>query len=163
MRAFSQFAARDAAILATTIFAWSTLGSLSLNDGLAAEMAGAGLGLAAGICAWLVHEWGHLVVGTAAGAKFRVPDRLTSVYLFGFDKNQNSKSQFLLMALGGFVATAACVWFSLTALPQDWMATSVLRGLLLLQVAVIALLELPGFLVGLVAYHRLPSVDVLGD
>ncbi|MEO0881280.1 MAG: hypothetical protein AAFY34_00990 [Pseudomonadota bacterium] len=163
MRAFSQFAARDAVIVAVTIIAWLFAGQLSAGDGISAEMAGAGLGLSAGVCAWLLHEWGHLIVGTMAGAKFRVPERLASVYLFGFDKNENSKAQFLLMALGGFAATAACVWGTLTALPQDWMATSVLRGLLLLQVAVIALLELPGFILGLFAYHRLPSVNVLGD
>ncbi|MEM7007375.1 MAG: hypothetical protein AAF498_15975 [Pseudomonadota bacterium] len=163
MRAFRRFAARDAAVLAVTVSAWILLGPLSTGTTIGADMAGAGLGLAAGICGWLIHEWGHLTVGTLAGAKFRAPDRLGSVYLFGFDKNENSKVQFLLMAAGGFAATAVCVWATLTLLPQDWMATSVLRGLLLLQVAIIALLELPGFIVGLFAYGRLPSVNVLGD
>ncbi|MEM9668351.1 MAG: hypothetical protein AAF950_05450 [Pseudomonadota bacterium] len=163
MRTFGQFAARDAAILAMTVIAWVLLGPLSASEGLAADMAGAGLGLSAGICGWLVHEWGHLSVGTLAGAKFRTPERLSSVYLFGFDKDENTKAQFLLMASGGFAATGVCVWASLAALPEGWMATSVLRGLMLLQVAVIGLLELPGFLFGLVAYRRLPSVNVLGD
>ena len=163
MRAFRRFAARDAAILAVTIIAWLLAGPLSTGKGIGAEMAGAGLGLTAGICCWLLHEWGHLAAGSLAGARFRVPESLGSVYLFGFDKNENSKAQFLLMALGGFVATAACVWVTLMMLPQDWMATSVLRGLLLLQVGLIAFLELPGFVLGLFAYGRLPSVNVLGD
>jgi len=163
MRAFGRFAARDAAILAVTVIAWLLFGSLSLGDGLPAEVAAAALGLAGGVCCWLVHEWGHLTLGTLANAKFRLPDRLMSVYLFGFDKNDNSKAQFLLMAMGGFLATAGAVWFALTKLPADWMATSVLRGILMLQVAVIVVLELPGFLFGLIAYRRLPSVNVLGD
>jgi len=48
------------------------------------------------------------------------------------------------------------------ALPQDLLATKVARGLVLLEIAVTAVLEVPGLILGIVAYEKLPSVDVLG-
>ena len=163
MRAFQRFAWRDLTIVALTFAGWLLFGQASAGEGWIGDLSGATLGVAAGICAWLVHEWGHLLAGTAVGGQFRAPERLTSVYLFGFDKQANGQLQFLFMALGGFAATALVAWGVFTALPPDWMATRVVRGLVLLQVGAIVLLEVPGFVLGLLDYKRLPSIDVLGD
>ncbi len=163
MPAFGRFAARDAAILGATALGWLAFGPLSAGSGLLADIAGAGLGVAAGACAWLAHEWGHLLAGRAAGATFRAPARLANVYLFGFDKTQNSQGQFVAMALGGFAATGIAIAIVFLALPDGWMATRVVRGLVLIEAGVTLVLEVPGLLLGLVAYDRLPSVDVLKE
>ncbi len=163
MHGFGKFAVRDGVILVTTIMAWIFLAGFSAGDSLFAYFIGASLGLAGGICAWFAHEWGHVLAGKLVGAKLRVPDRLTSVYLFGFDVKQNSKFQFVIMALGGFAATALAFSFAYFVLPSALMATKVLLGLILLEITVTGLLEIPGFLVGIFAYSRMPSVDVLGE
>ncbi|MEL6324197.1 MAG: hypothetical protein AAFQ84_08210 [Pseudomonadota bacterium] len=163
MRAFRRLAIRDASIVAATIVAWLSLGHLSADHGWTADAVGAGLGVAAALVAWIAHEWGHLVFGSAVGATFRAPTKIATVYLFGFDNRQNSRTQFITMALGGFAATAIALWCVFNLLPADWMATRVVRGLVLIEALAIVVLELPGLLFGIVAYGRLPSVDVLGE
>ncbi|MEL7454033.1 MAG: hypothetical protein AAGJ50_11755 [Pseudomonadota bacterium] len=163
MQAFSRFAVRDLLIVSSTIVLWLLFGSVSAGDGLAADFVGAALGLAGGVCAWLAHEWGHLLSGRAVGATMRAPTTLKQIYLFGFDNKRNSQAQFIVMALGGFVGTALAFSFAWYGLPPDWMATRVMRGLILLEASVTVLLEVPGLLLGILAYDRLPSVDVLND
>jgi hypothetical protein len=121
------------------------------------------LGVLGGLCAWVLHEWGHVLAAKSVRSNLRVPDRLFSVYLFGFDNKQHTRGQFVVMALGGFLATGVVFAFVMLALPQDILATKVFRGLVLLEIAVTAALEVPGLLLGIIAYDKLPSVDVLGD
>lgn len=163
MATFKKFIVRDVLILAATTLAWFFFAQMSNGEGLLAYFVGATLGLSGGICAWLMHEWGHVLGGKLTGADLRAPNRLTSVYLFGFDVKQNSRLQFVTMALGGFVSTALAFAFVYFVLPGDLLATKVLLGLILLEIAVTAILEVPGFFVGIFAYSRMPSVDVLGE
>lgn len=163
MQAFKRFAVRDISILIATLIAWVTFGQLSAEEGYLADFTGASLGLAAGICAWLAHEWGHLIAGAAIGGRFRAPARFFTVYLFGFDTKSNTQIQFIVMALGGFLATALVFLFVFSVLPADWLATRIVRGLVLLEIFVTVVLEVPGLVLGIIAYDRLPSVDVLGE
>lgn len=163
MSAFRQFALRDGAIIAATVLGWFLLAGLSARQGLIGDFLGVVLGLATGLCAWVIHEWGHLLAGMAAGAQMRAPARWNSVFLFGFDVKTSSQAQFVIMALGGFAATAAMFAFVLLALPADLLAARVARGLVMLEIVVTVILEVPGLLLGIFAYSRMPSVDVLGD
>ena len=161
--AFKRFAVRDLALLLGTLAGWMAFARLSVGEGMVANATGVALGLAGGVCAWFAHEWGHVLAAWMAGSKLRAPRKLVSVYLFGFDNKAHSRAQFVTMALGGFAATAAVFAFVHLYLPQDWLATRVLHGLLLVEIAVTVALEVPGLLLGIFAYERLPSVDVLGE
>ena len=162
-QAFKTFALRDLALLATTLLGWTAFAPLSAGQGVLANFTGVTLGVAGGVCAWFAHEWGHVLAAWAAGSKLRAPNKLASVYLFGFDNKTHSRGQFVTMSLGGFVATAGVYALIHFYLPQDWLATRVVHGLVLLEIAVTVALEVPGLLLGIFAYSKLPSVDVLGE
>lgn len=161
MGPFSKFAIRDGLILSITFLGWISLLPLSQGAGLMAEYIGVLLGVMAAICSWVLHEWGHWLAAKAVRAKLRPTLNVRSIYLFGFEAKENSQIQFLIMALGGFIATACVLAGVLVFLPGEMLAVKVFRGLLFLQISVIVLLEIPGFIFGLVAYGRLPSVNVL--
>lgn len=163
MRDFKRFAGRDGALLAGTFLGWALFAQISAGDGLLANFVGVTLGVAGGLCAWFAHEWGHVLAAWAAGSNLRAPNKLVSVYLFGFDNKAHSRGQFVAMSLGGFAATAGVYAFIHLYLPQDWLATRVVHGLVLLEIAVTMALEVPGLLLGIFAYSKLPSVDVLGE
>ena len=163
MNAFRKFAIRDGALLAVTFIGWIAMLNSSAGDTMLAEFVAVLLGVAGGLCAWVLHEWGHWLAAQLVGANLRAANTIKSVYLFGFDNKQHSRLQFVVMALGGFAATAAVFAFILFGLPQDLLATKVLRGLVMLEILVTIVLEVPGLLLGIFAYSRLPSVDVLGE
>lgn len=162
MAAFGKFAIRDGMLLMFTVFAWLALANMSAYDGVVSETLAVFLGVLGGLCAWVLHEWGHVLAAKSVGSNLRAPTRLYSVYLFGFDNKQHSRGQFVVMALGGFIATGLVFTFVILVLPQDLLATKVARGLILLEIAVTTLLEVPGLVLGIFAYEKLPSVDVLG-
>ncbi|MEO9971014.1 MAG: hypothetical protein ABJG15_14550 [Hyphomonadaceae bacterium] len=162
-QAFKRFAVRDLALLAGTLLGWVLFAKISIGQGLLANFVGATLGVAGGLCAWFAHEWGHVLAAWAAGSKLRAPNKLVSVYLFGFDNKTHTRGQFVAMSLGGFAATAGVYALIHFYLPQDWLATRVVHGLVLLEIAVTVALEVPGLLLGIFAYSKLPSVDVLGE
>jgi len=163
MAKFQKFALRDGALILVTVLGWPTGLQFSAGTGLMPETIGVLLGVMGGLCAWVLHEWGHVLAAKAVGSNLRAPTKLFSVYLFGFDNKQHTCAQFVVMALGGFVATGLVFAFVMLVLPQDYLATKVVRGLVLLEIAVTAALEVPGLILGIVAYHKLPSVDVLGE
>ena len=163
MAAFKQFALRDGALILLTLMGWTVLLPFAEGVGLLAEALAVLLGVLGGLCAWVLHEWGHVLAAKLVRSNLRAPTKLFSVYLFGFDNKQHTRGQFVVMALGGFIATGLVFAFVMLALPQDLLATKVFRGLVLLEIAVTAALEVPGLILGIVAYDKLPSVDVLGE
>ena len=163
MAAFKQFALRDGALILLTLMGWTVLLPFAEGVGLLAETLAVLLGVLGGLCAWVLHEWGHVLAAKLVRSNLRAPTKLFSVYLFGFDNKQHTRGQFVVMALGGFIATGLVFAFVMLALPQDLLATKVFRGLVLLEIAVTAALEVPGLILGIVAYDKLPSVDVLGE
>lgn len=163
MNSFRKFAVRDGALLTLTVMGWVLLLNFSAGNTVFSEFVAVMLGVAGGMCAWVLHEWGHWVAARSVRANLRAASTIKSVYLFGFDNKRHSKLQFVVMALGGFAATAAVFAFILLGLPQDMLATKVLRSLVMLEILVTIILEVPGLLLGIFAYSRLPSVDVLGE
>jgi len=163
MSGFQKFILRDAGLLTVTALAWFALSGLSAEAGILPETLAVLLGVLAGLCAWVLHEWGHVVAAKAVGSDLRVATKLFSVYLFGFDNKTHTRAQFVVMALGGFIATGFVFAFVMLVLPPDLLATKVARGLVLLEITATVLLEVPGLLFGIFAYSKLPSVDVLGE
>lgn len=163
MADFQKFIFRDGVLIFATGLGWLLLASFSAGQGLLAETIAVLLGVLGGLCAWVLHEWGHVLAAKSVGSTLRAPTKLFSVYLFGFDNKAHTRGQFVVMALGGFLATALVFAFVMLSLPQDLLATKVFRSLVLLEIAVTVALEVPGLILGIVAYDKLPSVDVLGE
>ncbi len=141
---FRHFAIRDLAILFATIALWSL--SLQVDRSSAAH---AWLSIAAGIgaavCAYNLHEWGHLIGAHLTDSVYTPAKRLISPFLFAYDAEHNTRGQFLVMSLAGFAATAVFVVAFLLWMPQDQQAGRIaLRGALVLA-GLTAVIELPIF------------------
>ena len=145
---FRRFVSRDATILLATVIAWWW--SLTAEPG---SPLASGLSIAAGVgaavCAYNLHEWGHLVGAFATRSVFVPAKRLYSPFLFSYDAERNNRNQFLVMSLAGFVATAAFVAAFLLWMPQDQQAGRIaLRGGLVLA-ALTVIIEFPIFFTAL--------------
>lgn len=149
---FTRFLLRDLAILGFAAGFWVLFAQGSAVDTPWADFAGVLAGALLGISTHLVHEWGHLGVALAVGAKVRAAGDLRAALTFSFDARENSLAQFLWMSLGGFVATGAALWVAYALLPDGWLATRVARGAVLFITALGVFLELP--LVGIALYRR---------
>ena len=141
---FGRFALRDLTILVATVALWSL--SLVAEKGTrAASMFSIGAGLGAAICAYNLHEWGHLVGAHLTRSVYVPAKRLISPFLFSYDAERNTPQQFLVMSLAGFAATAAFVAAFLLWMPQDQQAGRIaLRGALVLA-GLTVVIELPIF------------------
>lgn len=120
--------------------------SASAGDGSALA---SGLSIAAGvgaaICAYNLHEWGHLIGAHLTRSVYTPAKRLISPFLFSYDAEHNTRGQFLVMSLAGFAATGLFVAAFLLWMPQDQQAGRIaLRGALVLA-ALTVIIELPIF------------------
>ena len=140
---FFKLAMRDAAILAVAIGLWWWLGRFSVGGSMLSDFVGFVGGLALTACAFIVHEWGHFFGGFASGSVLHSPSRLKSRFVFSFDRHQNSRGQFLIMSLGGFIATGLSIWAVYGLLPEAELATRVARGGILFLAFLGVVLELP--------------------
>ena len=141
---FRRFAIRDLTIFVATVALWSL--SLTADEGTrAASMLSIGAGLGAALCAYNLHEWGHLVGAHLTRSVYVPAKRLISPFLFSYDAERNTRQQFLAMSLAGFAATAAFVAAFLLWMPQDQQAGRIaLRGALILA-GLTVVIELPIF------------------
>jgi hypothetical protein len=157
---FLKLLARDLAVLAVTVLAWHWAAPLSAGTGAVSDLTGFVLGLLIGACAFLLHEWGHLVGAFAGGSAVQPPSSLRSPFVFTFDSRANSLRQFLVMSFAGFAATAVVVWAAYAALPSDLLATRVARGAVVFLAFLGIVLEVP-LVVYSLASRRVPPIDGL--
>ena len=141
-------AARDAALLALVWLAWGRI------DG-ASDAYQLGLAVGTVAIAFVGHEWGHWVGGRIAGARLDPSRSVLSPFLFRFARS-NSTRQFVIMSLGGFVASAVAVALLVMLLPSDTFATRVTHVLVALGVLATFVLEVPE-LVRVVRSGRFPE------
>jgi len=141
---FRSFAIRDLTILASTAGLWWL--SLSTEPGTALQSTlSISAGVGAAICAYNLHEWGHLIGAHRTHSVYTPAKRLISPFLFSYDAERNTRGQFLIMSLAGFAATALFVAAFLLWMPQDQAAGRIaLRGALVLA-GLTAIIELPIF------------------
>jgi hypothetical protein len=142
---FRRFAIRDFAILLATIASWWL--SLSAGPGTTLEsLLSISAGVGAAICAYNLHEWGHLIGAHLTHSVYVPAKRLISPFLFSYDAERNTRGQFLIMSLAGFAATAVFVVAFLSWMPQDQTAGRIaLRGALILA-GLTVIIEFPIFL-----------------
>ncbi len=141
---FRGFAIRDVTILLGTIVLWWLGLSAGPETTLAATLS-ISAGVGAAICAYNLHEWGHLVGAHLTHSVYTPARRLISPFLFAYDADHNTRRQFLIMSLAGFAATAVFVTAFLLWMPQDQQAGRIaLRGALILA-GLTVIIEFPIF------------------
>ncbi|MDJ0866519.1 MAG: hypothetical protein QNK03_10455 [Myxococcota bacterium] len=160
---FWKLALRDTVILSAVVALWIALAERSGGSGPLADLLGVALGLGVGACAFLLHEWGHLLGGLALRSDVRAPASLGSVYLFSFDSKTNSRRQFLVMSFSGFAVTAAAITFAYGVLPDALLASRVARGAIVFLTSLTVFLEVPIVIVSLLRRSALPPVEVFKD
>ena len=146
----ARFLARDVAIVAATIVAWLALAPRSAGPGFVADLSGWIVGLLLFACAYLAHEWSHYLGALAMGSRVSIGTNLASGFLFSFEAEGNRLSQFVVMSVSGFAATAAAVAFFDLGLPDEYLAARVARGGALFLALLGVVLELPLLLYGIV-------------
>lgn len=145
-----RFALRDLVIVALATSAWWGLAARSAEAGFVADLSGWIVGILLFACAYLAHEWSHYLGAVASGAAVGIGENLASGFLFSFGSEGNTLSQFVVMSLGGFVATGAAVAFFYLGLPDAYLATRVARGGVLFLALLGVTLELPLLLYALI-------------
>ena len=155
---FARLAARDLAIVGAAVLLWRLGAQFSAADGAFADFAGVVVGLLAGVCIFVLHEWGHLLGAFATGSTISAPRSLATPFLFSFDSRRNSRRQFLVMSFAGWAVTLACVWVAYALLPTGLFAARVARGVVMANALLVVVIEVP-----LVAFSlftgRVPPVE----
>ena len=159
---YAKLFARDLAVVAALVALWWLASGLSAGAGPVADLAGLVTGVALGVCALPLHEWGHFAGAVATRSEIRPALSLRKLFAFSFDSGRNSLRQFLAMTFGGWVGTAAAVGVAYAALPPELLATRVARGMVLLSVLLVVVTEIPllarAFLTG-----RIPPVETVRE
>lgn len=140
---YAKLFARDASIVAAAALLWWLVSGLSADPGAVGDLSGLVAGVALGVCALPVHEWGHFAGARLGRSVIRPATSLRALFAFSFDSKRNSRRSFLAMTLGGWVGTAAAVWIAYALLPDELLASRVARGMVLLSVLLVVVTEIP--------------------
>jgi hypothetical protein len=137
-----KFVLRDTALVAAAVAAWWGMADASRGTGPVADLVGVVCGGLAGAVAFVLHEWGHYLAGLAAGGRLPVATSLKSPFLFDIDAG-NGVRPFTILSLGGFAVTVGGIVFVYSLLPDELLATRVVRGIVLFLASLTLLLEVP--------------------
>jgi len=159
---YAKLFARDLAIVAALVALWWLVARFSAGAGPVADLCGLLAGVALGVCALPLHEWGHFLGAVASRSEMSAAESLRKVFAFSFDSRRNSLRQFLAMTFGGWIGTAAAVGVAYGALPPDLLATRVARGMTLLSVLLVVVTEVP-LLARAFWSGRIPPVETAGS
>lgn len=159
---YAKLFARDLAIVSGAVLVWMLGSGLSAGPGAVADFAGVVVGAVLGVCALPLHEWGHLLAAVLARSHVRPAESLRSIFVFSFDSQRNSRRQFLVTSVGGWLGTAAAVWVAYGLLPSDLLASRVARGLVVLSVLLVVVTEVP-LVVRALWTGRIPRVEIGSD
>lgn len=155
---FIKLLARDLSILALTALIWHLGAAASAHPGMRGDVAGVLAGATIGICAYLVHEWGHLLGAVFSGSTVRPGRTLAAGFLFSFDSRANTRRQFLTMSFAGWLATALALWMVYARLPADLFASRVACGVVAANVLLVIVVEVPLVVYSLLT-GRVPPVE----
>jgi len=141
---FRGFVIRDLTILMATIGLWWL--SLSAEPGTTlASVLSISAGVGAAICAYNLHEWGHLIGARLTHSVYVPAKRLISPFLFSYDAEHNTRKQFLIMSLAGFAATAVFLAAFLLWMPQDQQAGRIALRAAIFLAGLTVVIEFPIF------------------
>lgn len=141
---FRAFAIRDLSILVGTIVAWWLSLTVEAETSLASALSIAA-GVGAAICAYNLHEWGHLIGAHLTHSVYVPAKRIVSPFLFSYDADHNTRKQFLVMSLAGFAATAVFLTAFLLWMPQDQQAGRIALRAAIVLAGLTIVIELPIF------------------
>ena len=158
MDRFWKLAARDIVFLSVVTLAWWGFADFTAGGGLISDLLGLILGLAFGVSVFLLHEWGHWLGATLSGSRVHAPQHLSSVYLFSFDSHANSKRQFIIMSLSGFLVTGAALGLAYGPLGEPLQAARVARGSIAFLASLTLFIEVP-ILIWSLFSQKLPPVE----
>ena len=108
---FRQFLARDAALALVCAVLWA----------LPAQAVGllAARGTLLVLCAFLLHEWGHVLGARLSAARIQTAPTLISPFIFSMDVQRNRPGQLMWVSLTGFAATGLFLLVFWLTLPID--------------------------------------------
>lgn len=155
---FRRFVIRDVTILVATIVAWWLSLSVEPDSSLASTLS-ISAGVGAAICAYNLHEWGHLVGAHLTHSVYVPAKRIISPFLFSYDAERNTRGQFLVMSLAGFAATAAFLVAFVLFMPQDQQAGRIALRAAFVLAGLTAVIELPIFFRALLG-NRVPRTGM---
>ena len=151
MKPFRAFAVRDSVIFLVTLLCWHNLSDTYLFHSIA--------GLLAGLCAFLFHEWGHLLGAYLSKAVVHPAPSLFSPLLFDLDSQKNNRKQFLYVSGTGFIATSLFLFVFCLVLPLDLFAGKLAIYIGLGLAALTVFIEFP---IAWIVYrrHKIPRVEI---
>jgi hypothetical protein len=159
---FAKIAVRDLLVIAVSIALWHGLAEYTLGNTPLADFLGVILGLSMGVCGYFLHEWGHFAGALLTRSHVHAPATLKTGFLFSFDSKRNSKRQFLVMSLTGFLMTAVVTFAFYTFLPDGLLASRVARGVAVLGAFLVLFVETPLLLYGLFGPTGIPPIEAPG-
>ncbi len=133
----TKYIVRDLLFFITTAVLW-----LVASDSSEAALQWAG-GTTLGFCAHLAHEWSHLVGAAIGRSTYAAASRIYSPFLFGYNAADNTRAQFLLMSVCGFIATAVVIGAFIAILPLDTLRGTIALNVALFFAALTLFIELP--------------------
>jgi hypothetical protein len=99
----------------------------------------------AAICAYNLHEWGHLIGARLTHSVYVPAKRILSPFLFSYDAERNTRGQFLVMSMAGFAATAAFLIAFILWMPQDQQAGRIALRAAIVLAGLTVVIEFPIF------------------
>lgn len=140
---FVKLALRELLFFILCLLCWRLDAALRPQGGMFAFGAALLAGLSTVLVAFLAHEWGHLAGAWARRSVVYPPCSLRSVFVFYFDTDRNSGSQFVAMSLGGFVISALVVALLIAILPLGALSGRIALTLVGIGVIATLILEVP--------------------
>ena len=141
---FRRFVIRDVTILLGTIVVWWLSSIVEPKTSLASGLSIAA-GVGAAVCAYNLHEWGHLIGAHLSHSVYVPAKRVISPFLFSYDAEHNTRGQFVWMSLAGFLATALFLAAFLLWMPQDQQAGRIALRAAILLAGLTVVIEFPIF------------------
>ena len=155
---FKRFLIRDAILALLIIALFLLLAPKTADNSLLATFLGVALGGGLGLLANQLHEWGHVAGGLLGRSKMGPGESILGTACFVYDSKANSRGQFLLMSISGFIMTGLCVYAYFSVLPEGLFATRVAQGAIMFLVFLGLVIELPLVIYSLFS-AKVPPVD----
>ena len=150
IRQFRFFMCRDAVLLCIALVLWAALPVTPLGEWV--------LGGLTGLCALLLHEWGHLYGAYRLQAVVSPAPRW-SPFLFDLDSQENNREQFLSISLWGFFATGIYLVIFWLALPFERFAGQLALGIASFLTFLTVVIEFP-LAWRVYRGHGIPAVEI---
>lgn len=126
-------------LLWTAADSWSVVTNLLVADVLSVVTAL----IVVSYLASIIHEWGHFTGARLAGSYSPIVPKVTGIFMFGFNYQKNSTSQFLSMSLGGPVANWLLVLLIFTLIPLDSAGRAALLAMAFAKAISVCVFEVP--------------------